>query len=93
MNQTDFGRKLNALPPSQRIGELMGDFEKFSGQYFSEVWEQSVVILPAGIAESIIQPWWTRWIATDWGFSHYAATGWFTSGLISPERVLEMEKA
>ncbi len=85
--QTDFGKKLNALPPHQRIGELMGSFEKFAGQYYSEVWEPSAVVLPADLVGRIVQPWWRRWIATDWGFSHYAATGWFAAGLLSPDEV------
>jgi hypothetical protein len=85
--QTDFGRILNRLPPSQRIGELMGSFEKFAGQYYSDVWEQSTCVLPADLVGRIIQPWWRRWLATDWGFSHYCATGWFASGLLSPDQV------
>lgn len=87
ISKTDFGRKLAALPQAARIGELMGSFEKFAGQYYSEVWEESAVVLPVDIAVRLIQPWWTRWLATDWGFSHYAATGWFTSGLLSPDQV------
>ena len=87
VEQTAFGRKLYALPPSQRIGELMGSFEKFAGQYFSEVWEPSATVLPADLVGRIIQPWWRRWLATDWGFSHYAATGWGASGLLSPDQV------
>lgn len=86
INETDFGRKLNALPPSQRIGELMGSFDSFSGQYFADVWEQSTSVLPQEICGQIIQPWWRRWLATDWGFSHYAATGWFASGLLPIEQ-------
>lgn len=85
IHQTDFGRKLNSLPPAQRIGELMGSFENFSGQYYADVWEQSTIVLPADIVARIIKPWWRRWIATDWGFSHYAATGWLASGYVSVE--------
>ena len=85
--QTDFGRKLNALPHSQRIGELMGSFDKFAGQYYADVWEPSACVLPADLVARIIQPWWRRWLATDWGFSHYAAVGWFASGLLGPDEV------
>ena len=87
IEKTDFGRGLNALPPSQRIGELLGSFEQFAGQYYSDVWEQSTTVLSAEMIGRLIQPWWRRWIATDCGFSHYAATGWFASGLLSPEQV------
>jgi phage terminase large subunit len=88
--QTDFGRKLNALPQSQRIGELMGSFESFAGQYYSDVWEQSTCVLAADLVARIIQPWWRRWLATDWGFSHYAATGWFASGLLAAEQAADL---
>ncbi|MDE2103194.1 MAG: phage terminase large subunit [Patescibacteria group bacterium] len=90
IKQTDFGRKLAALPQSQRIGELMGSFEKFAGQYFAEVWEESATVLAPDLVARIVQPWWKRWLATDWGFSHYAATGWFTSGVLAPEQVKKL---
>jgi hypothetical protein len=89
IEQTDFGRKLNKLPPAQRIGELMGDFENFAGQYYADVWEPSVIVLPVDIVSRIIKPWWRRWLATDWGFSHYAATGWFASGMLSVEEIAD----
>lgn len=89
ITQTDFGRKLASLPQSQRIGELMGSFEKFAGQYYADVWEEKAIVLPAELVAKIVQPWWRRWLATDWGFSHYAATGWFTSGVLSPQQVLQ----
>ena len=88
--KTDFGKKLAALPQSQRIGELMGSFEKFAGQYYSEVWEESATVLDSALVGRIVQPWWRRWLTTDWGFSHYATTGWFTSGILSPEQVLSL---
>lgn len=90
INRTDFGKRLNSLPQSQRIGELMGSFDKFAGQYYSEVWEEKSIILPQQICSRLIQPWWRRWLATDWGFSHYCSTGWFTSGLVSPEQVMDV---
>lgn len=90
ITETDFGRKLNALPPAQRIGELMGDFENFSGQYFAEVFEQCATVLPIETVAGLVKPWWKRWIATDWGFSHYSATGWFASGLVSVEEIADI---
>jgi len=89
IERTDFGRKLNQLPPAQRIGELMGSFDQFGGQYYIDVWEQSTCVLDPAVVARIIQPWWVRWLATDWGFSHYAATGWATSGVMSPAQVLQ----
>jgi phage terminase large subunit len=87
IKETDFGKKLAGLPQSERIGELMGSFEKFAGQYYAEVWEERATVLPASLVHLIIKPWWRRWLATDWGFSHWAPTGWFASGLMQPDEV------
>jgi hypothetical protein len=37
----------------------------------------------------IVKPWWPRWIACDWGFSHFAAVGWFASGMLSVEEIAD----
>lgn len=87
VEKTDFGRKLNSLPPSQRIGELMGSFENFAGQYYADIWEQKSIVLSPELVAKIVKPWWRRWLATDWGFSHFCATGWFASGIMSPEDI------
>lgn len=88
IEETGFGKGLNRLPPAQRIGELMGSFERFAGQYYAEVWEPSVLVLRPEIAGQIIQPWWRRWLSSDWGFSHYAANGWFSAGMLAPKDAL-----
>lgn len=90
IRDTDFGRKLNALPPSQRIGELMGSFEHFAGQYYADVWEEKSIVLSVEDTLQIVKPWWRRWIAIDWGFSHYAATGWFASGMVGVEEIARL---
>ncbi len=38
VTQTTEGRKMNQLPKHRREGELLGNFDSFSGQYFSDVW-------------------------------------------------------
>lgn len=85
INRTAEGRKLNALPPSLRAGHLMGSFDSFAGQYFAGVWDESKLILTARQEESLIQPWWNRWMAQDHGFVHHAAIGWAASGKVSPK--------
>ena len=84
VSQTDFGKKLNALPPNQRIGELVGSFDQFAGQYFSGCFEQKSIVLPVDIANRIIKPWTRKWLAIDWGFSHFSAVMWMASELLSP---------
>ena len=84
INETSEGRRLNSFPEAIRIGELMGSFEKFSGQFFAGVWDESKCILPMDKAEFIIQPWWRRWMAQDWGFADHACHLWFVAGKLSP---------
>ena len=85
ITQTAEGRKLDALPPSLRAGHLLGSFDSFAGQYFAGVWDESKLILTAGQEETLIQPWWNRWMAHDDGFVHHAAVGWAASGKVNPK--------
>lgn len=88
IKETSYGRDLNALPPSLRVGELLGSFENFSGQYFAGVWGDHCV-LPKSQAEQIIKPWWTKWMAQDWGFGDHDAHGWYASGKLSPSEWMQ----
>lgn len=85
-NRTAEGRKLNALPPSLRAGHLLGSFDSFAGQYFAGVWDESKLILTRDQESSLIQSWWTRWMAHDQGFVHHAAVGWAATGRIGPQQ-------
>lgn len=84
ISRTSEGRKMNALPGELRLGELLGSFEHFSGQYFAEVWGEHCV-LSVQESQSLIQPWWRRWMAQDWGFGDHAAHFWFATGKVSPD--------
>ena len=83
--RTAEGRKLNALPPSLRAGHLLGSFDSFAGQYFAGVWDESKLILSRQQEETLIQPWWPRWMAHDDGFVHNASLGWAASGKVNPK--------
>ena len=84
ITKTDYGKKLNALPASLRVGELLGSFDSFSGQYFAGVWDEQVCTITPEMAMEIIQPWWTRWMSQDWGFGDHACHLWHASGKLSP---------
>ena len=90
IEKSQYGRKLNELPQSIRAGHLLGSFESFAGQYFSGVWDESKCILSVNETQELIQPWWTRWTATDWGFAHNAVHLWFATGKLSPENFERM---
>ncbi len=44
VSRSDYGRKLNRLPDSQRKAQLFGDFDVFEGQFF-EVWRDRYHVL------------------------------------------------
>lgn len=86
IEKTQYGRELNALPQSLRAGHLLGSFESFAGQYFAGVWDESKCIIGPSEMNEIIEPWWTRWGSTDWGFAHHSCHLWYATGRMSPER-------
>lgn len=86
VHRTSYGRKLYELPKDLRDGELLGSFDSFSGQYFAGVWDQRVCVLSEEECDEIIQPWWVRWMAQDWGFGDHTSHGWYASGKLSPEQ-------
>lgn len=89
ITQTSEGRKYNAFPAPIRAGFLLGNFDHFEGQYFAGVWDAQICVLPPELCARIIQPWWTRWMAQDWGFGDHDAHGWFASGKLSPSQWME----
>jgi Phage terminase large subunit len=73
--RSQYGQEQNKLPAHMRAGQLLGDFKKFEGQYFSNfdeaihVWEKN---------EITFKPWWPVWISLDWGYSHSTSVHWHT---------------
>jgi hypothetical protein len=84
VTQTDEGRKHWGKPESQRMGELFGRFDSFAGQYFAGVWDERKCTISEGQCARLMQPWWVKWMALDWGVRHHAACYWFTVGRVSP---------
>lgn len=84
VTKTSYGRAMNALPPALRVGELLGSFESFSGQYFASAWDEQRCVLNPDQVKAIVKPWWTRWMAQDWGFGDHTAHGWFAMGKLEP---------
>lgn len=71
--RTQYGQEMDRLPAHLRAGQLMGDFKKFAGQYFSN-FDPAVHVW--GLDEITFQPYWPRWISIDWGFQHASAIYW-----------------
>lgn len=75
ITRTQYGQEQNRLPAHLRAGQLMGDFEKFAGQYFSN-WTRSECVCSLG--EIIFQPHWPVWASMDWGYQHHTSVHWHT---------------
>ena len=72
IKSTQYGKQLNSLPEGLRIGWLLGNWDKFAGQYFSNFFEERTVI-PLGKALDRVKPWMPKWVSMDWGFAHPSA--------------------
>lgn len=69
IERSDYGQKLNALPDALRVGHLLGDWDRFSGQFF-DVFDPMVNVRDRG-AEA--KPWYPNWLSIDWGYAHNCA--------------------
>lgn len=69
VSRSDYGKKLNALPAALRVGHLLGDWDRYAGQYFDIFSEERF----AKDLRSEIRPWYPRWLSLDWGYAHNAA--------------------
>jgi phage terminase large subunit len=45
IKRTTYGRKLNGLPAELRQGHLLGNFDVFSGQFFSGAWDDKLCVI------------------------------------------------
>ncbi len=67
-----YWKLLNSLPPDMRRAMLDGDWDRFEGQAFSEFRRDLHVCKPFAIPAD-----WTRWTATDYGYSAPFCCLWF----------------
>jgi hypothetical protein len=75
VTRSQYGQEQNALPAHMRAGQLLGDFKKFSGQYFSNFNEE---VHAWNIEDIVRQEHWPIWGGFDWGFVHSSAFHWHT---------------
>jgi hypothetical protein len=78
--RSQYGRELNRLPQSMRIGHLLGSFDKFAGQYFVEWnYERTQIAHDDFLRIWGRQSWAPVWISIDWGSggeNHCAYAAW-----------------
>ena len=67
-----YWRTLESLPPKMRKAMLDGDWDLFTGQYFSEWRRETHVCDPFEIPRH-----WERLIACDYGFAKPSSVGWW----------------
>jgi phage terminase large subunit len=73
VTRSDYGRILDALPESMRVGHLLGRWDIFAGQYFDCFNPAVHCYRPE---QRRLEPWHSRWLGIDWGFAHPAACYW-----------------
>ncbi|MBU6231664.1 phage terminase large subunit [Patescibacteria group bacterium] len=73
--RSQYGQEQNRLPAHMRAGQLLGDFKKFSGQYFSN-FDEAVHKWELGDID--FKPWWPVWGSLDWGYQHSSSFHWHT---------------
>jgi Phage terminase large subunit len=79
ITRSQYGRELNALPQAMRLGHLLGSFDKFAGQYFTDFDKECTEIdYDAFLRLWGRQTWQPIWISSDWGSTHHAFTAWHT---------------
>src|SRR5271166_1008303 len=71
--RSQYGRDLNALPESLRIGHLLGSMDVFAGQYFDNFDPEHHVL---DVSRMGIKPWHAKWLSMDWGFAHPSIVYW-----------------
>lgn len=84
ITRTAYGRELNAQPETERLQYLMGDWDVFEGQFFSEFRRDLHLIKPFRIPA-----FWERFAAADWGYSSPACNLWFA---VSPDEWLTISQ-
>ena len=83
ITRSQYGQELNALDASMRPGQLLGDFKRFAGQYFSN-WNEAEHTVELG--DVPFKSHWPRWISIDWGYSHSTAVYWHTqAGVVNED--------
>ena len=77
ITRSQYGQELNSLDASMRPGQLLGEFMKFAGQYFSN-WNESECVISGSEFRALLKarPWLPRWGSLDWGYAHHTAFGW-----------------
>jgi phage terminase large subunit len=73
ITRSQYGQELNRLDATMRPGQLLGDFRRFAGQYFSNWQRDRHVVSLDGVK---LEKWWPRWISIDWGYQHHTAVYW-----------------
>ena len=73
ITRSQYGQEQNALPAHMRAGQLLGDFKKFAGQYFSNFDE---AVMGWDIEEIQFKEHWPMWISIDWGYQHSTSVHW-----------------
>lgn len=77
ITRSEYGKSLNAMSDQLRTAHLMGEWDQFAGQFFTEFSRRTHVIKPFRIPS-----YWERFASADWGFTAPACNLWHA---VSPQ--------
>jgi hypothetical protein len=83
--RASYGRALYSQDDALRERDWFGSWKTPEGTFFGRAWDHGSTVITEDRVESLIKPWWKRWIAEDWGQGHYNSNYWNARGLVSPE--------
>ena len=67
-----------------------GDWDSLEGAYFANSFDlESVRIAPSSV-HALWKPWASRWMAQDWGRTHWCVTLWAFRILLKPSEAIEL---
>lgn len=82
--RSDYGKDLDSQDDALRNRDWLGSWESLEGAYFGRVFDRNSVLVTQRQVGQLVKYWDRRWIAQDWGKSHFCATYWNARVLISP---------
>jgi hypothetical protein len=85
--RSDYGKELLSQDPALVQRDFDGSWDSLEGAFFTRSWDRNASVRAPEEIDSIIKPWWERWLSQDWARGHYCVTYWHAMGEMSPEEI------
>ena len=85
-----YTRGLASDDPVIAKADWEGDWDSLEGAYFANSFDLESVRIAPSLVERFKKPWANRWMAQDWGRTHWCATLWALRISLKPSEALEL---